>query len=90
MENLVLSEANFDEFRKFCREKGFDLCYSSPEILGSKEKIEGYQFDSPKVIKLSKRRFGFLGIPYYVAEWQAKEWSAELSGLKEQFSEKTK
>jgi len=88
MENLVLSEAEFDRFRGFCHEKGFDLSYYSPEISGSKEEIERHQFDSPKVIKLSKRRFGFRGTPYDVAEWQVKKWSAELSGLKEEFFQK--
>ena len=67
--NLVLSEAEFDEFKQYCHEKGVDLSYFGPEILGSKEEIERYQFSSPQVMKLRKRRFTFQGIPYDVAEW---------------------
>ena len=57
--NLVLSEAEFDEFKQYCHEKGVDLSYFGPEILGSKEDIEHYQFSRPQVIKLRKRRFTF-------------------------------
>ncbi len=61
-ENLVLSEAEFDEFRQYCHEKGFDLSYFGPEILGSKEEIGHYQFSRPQVIKLRKRAdFGEIG-----------------------------
>ena len=57
--NLVLSEAEFDEFKQYCHEKGFDLSYFGPDISGSKEEIERYQFDGPKVIKVKRRRFSF-------------------------------
>ena len=88
MENLVLSEVDFDRFRRFCHEKGFDLSYYSPEISGTKEEIERHHFDSPKVIKLRKRRFGFEGIPYDVAEWQQEDWRRILPELRDEFFEK--
>ena len=69
-ENTVLEEADFEKFRQYCRTRGLDLCYFCPEISGSKEEITCHKFDSPKVIKLRKRRFSFEGIPYDVAEWQ--------------------
>jgi len=87
-ENLILFEIKFDEFRRFCRERGFDLSYCSSGISGSKEEIAGHQFDSPKVIKLRKRRFGFMGIPYDVAEWQQESWRKNLPKLREEFFEK--
>lgn len=83
--NLVLPEAEFNEFRRYCRGKGFDLSYFGAEILGSKEEIEGHQFDSPKVIKLRRRRFAFQGIPYDVAEWQREKWNGSLSRLQDEF-----
>ena len=84
-ENLVLSEAEFDEFRQYCHEKGFDLSYFGPEILGSKEEIGHYQFSTPQVIKLRKRRFTFQGIPYDVAEWQQEKWASNLSEIQSEF-----
>ena len=83
--NQLLSGAEFDNFQRYCREKGFDLSYFSDEISGSKEEIEQYQFDSPKVIKFSRQRFSSKGIPYDVAEWQREKWSATLSQLMEEF-----
>ena len=82
---LVLSEAEFDEFKQYCHEKGFDLSYFGPEILGSKGEIESYQFDSPKVIKLKRRRFSFSGTPYGVAEWQQQKWLTSLPRLLDEF-----
>jgi hypothetical protein len=87
-ENLVLSEAEFDRFRRFCYEKGFDLSYYSPEISGTKEEIERHHFDNTKVIKLRKRRFGFEGIPYDVAEWQQESWQRSLPELRDMFFKK--
>ncbi len=84
-QNLVLSEAEFEEFRQYCRGKGFDLTYFSPEVSGSKEEIERYQFDTPKVIKLKKHRFSFSGTPYDVAEWQQQKWLTSLPGLRDDF-----
>lgn len=66
-ENVVLSEAEFDTFQRFCRSKGFDLSYYGPEIDGGE--VGPYQFDSPKVIKVKRRRFSSGGVPYDVAEW---------------------
>ena len=86
-QNLVLPEVEFDEFQRFCRQKGFDLSYFGPEISGSKENIERRQFDSPKVIKLKRQRFTSKGIPYDVAEWQREKWSATLSRLRDEFFE---
>jgi len=77
-ENLVLSEAEFDDFKQYCHDKGFDLSYFGPEIVGSKEEIEHHQFSRPQVIKLRKRRFTFHGIPYDVAEWQQERWESSL------------
>jgi hypothetical protein len=84
--NLVLSEAEFVEFKQYCCEKGFDLSYFSSDISGSKEEIERYQFDGPKVIKLKRRRFSFSGTPYDVAEWQQQKWLTSLPGLRDEFS----
>ena len=86
--NLVLSETEFVEFKQYCREKGFDLSYFGPEILGSKEEIERYQCDGPKVIKLRKRRFTFQGIPYDVAEWQQERWDSSLPQIQDEFFKK--
>jgi len=86
--NLVLSEAEFDEFKQYCHEKGFDLSYFGPEILGSKEEIEHYQFSRPQVIKLRKRRFTFQGIPYDVAEWQQERWDSSLPQIQDEFFKK--
>ena len=86
--NLVLSEAEFVEFKQYCREKGFDLSYFGPEILGSKEGIEHYQFSRPQVIKLRKRRFTFQGIPYDVAEWQQERWDSGLPQIQDEFFKK--
>jgi len=83
-QNLVLSEAEFDEFRQYCRGKGVDLSYFGPDISGSKEEIERYQFDGPKVIKLKRRRFSFSGTPYDVAEWQQQEWLTSLPELRDE------
>ena len=88
IENLVLSEAEFDEFRQYCHDKGFDLSYFGPEILGSKEEIEHYQFSRPQVIKLRKRRFTFQGIPYDVAEWQQERWDSSLPQIQDEFFKK--
>ena len=84
-QNLLLSEAEFDEFRQYCRGKGFDLSYFGPDISGSKEEIERYQFDGPKVIKLKRRRFSFSGTPYDVAEWQQRKWLTSLPALRDEF-----
>ena len=86
--NLVLSEAEFVEFKQYCREKGFDLSYFGPEILGSKEEIGHYQFSRPQVIKLRKRRFTFQGIPYDVAEWQQERWDGSLPQIQDEFFKK--
>jgi hypothetical protein len=83
--NMVLSEAEFDEFKQYCHEKGVDLSYFGPDISGSKEEIERYQFDGPKVIKLKRRRFSFSGTPYDVAEWQRQKWLTSLPGLRDEF-----
>ncbi len=84
--NLVLPEATFDEFRRFCRGKGFDLSYVSAEISGSREEIADYQFDRPKVINLRRRPFGFQGMPYDVAEWQQEKWDSSLPEIEDEFS----
>lgn len=90
MQNLALSEVDFDKFQRFCREKGFDLSYFGSEVSGSREQIERHQFDSPKVIKLRKSRFGFAGIQYDVAEWQQANWRRTLPKLRDEFFEKIK
>ena len=86
--NVLLSEAEFDDFQSYCRKKGFDLCYFSGEMLGSKEAIEQYQFSRPQVIKLRKRRFTFQGIPYDVAEWQQERWDSSLPQIQDEFFKK--
>ena len=84
-QNLVLSEAEFEEFRQYCSGKEFDLAYFGPDISGSKEEIEHYQFDGPKVIKLKRRRFSFSGTPYDVAEWQQEKWASNLSEIQSDY-----
>ena len=84
-QNLVLSEAEFDEFKRYCKGKGFDLSYFGAEISGSKEQIEHYQFSSPKVIRLRKHRLTFKGIPYDVAEWQQEKWASNLPEIQSEF-----
>jgi hypothetical protein len=84
--NLLLSEAEFDDFQRYCREKGFDLSYFSGEISGSKQEIERHQFDDPQVIKLTRHRFTFGGVPYTVAEWQQEKWRSCFSEIREEFS----
>ena len=86
--NLVLSEAEFDDFQRYCREKGFDLSYFSGEISGSKEEMERHQFDSPKVIKFKRQRFSSKGIPYDVAEWQREKWDSSLPQIQDEFFKK--
>ena len=84
-QNLLLSEAEFDEFRQYCRGKGFVLSYFGPDISGSREEIERYQFDGQKVIKLKRRRFSFIGTPYDIAEWQQQKWLTSFPGLRDEF-----
>ena len=83
--NVLLSEAEFDDFQSYCRKKGFDLCYFSGGISGSKEEIEQHQFSRPQVMKLRKRRFTFQGIPYDVAEWQQERWDSSLPQIQDEF-----
>jgi hypothetical protein len=82
-ENVVLTEAEFDAFQRFCQGKGFDLCYYGPEIDG--REVSAYQSGRHKVIKVKRRRFSSVGIPYDVAEWQQKEWDDALPLLKDEF-----
>jgi hypothetical protein len=82
-ENLVLPEVEFSAFQRFCRDKGFDLSYYGPEINGGE--FGTYQSDSPRVIKIKRRRFSSVGVPYGVAEWQQVEWSITLPRLKDEF-----
>ena len=86
--NVLLSEAEFDDFESYCRKKGVDLSYFSGEISGSKEEIEQHQFDGPQVIKLTRHRFTFRGVPYTVAEWQQEKWRSCLSEIQEEFFKK--
>ena len=85
--NLILSQVEFDEFKRHCLEKGFDLSYFSAAISGSRKEIEEYQFDGPKVIKLRKRLIGFEGTPYDVAEWLHEKWISVLPQIQEEFFE---
>jgi hypothetical protein len=87
-QNLVLSETELADFKRYCKGKGFDLSYFSPEISGSKEEIEHYPFSSPKIIELRKCRLGFKGIPYDVAEWQQEKWVNNFSGIQKEFSKR--
>lgn len=82
-ENVVLPEAEFDAFQRFCRDKGFDLSYYGPEIDGGKVGV--YQSAGSKVIKVKRRRFSSVGVSYDVAEWQQEEWSTVLPRLKDEF-----
>lgn len=84
-ENLVLTEIEFNKFQRFCRSKGFDLCYFGPEISGSAEYLRVLQFDSPRVLKVKTRRFTSSAIPYDVAEWQRDKWGTALLQLRDEF-----
>ena len=84
--NLVLSEAEFDEFKQYCHEKGLDLSYFGPEILGSKEEIEHYQFSRPQVIKLRKRRFTFKGYPMMLLNGNRKDGTVACHKSRTNFS----
>ena len=37
--NLVLSEAEFDEFKQYCHEKGFDLSYLALKFWAQRKKL---------------------------------------------------
>ena len=88
-QNLILSEAEFDEFQRYCREKGFDLSYFvsyfSSEISGSRKAIERHQFDEPKVITLIRRRFTSICVPYIGAEWQQDKWRNQFKEIQQKF-----
>lgn len=85
LKNLVLLETEFDDFKQYCKEKGFDLSYFSSELSGSREEMESYTFDSPKVIRLKRRRFGFQGVPFDVAEWQHEKWIGSFKEIRDEF-----
>ena len=84
-ENLILSETEFDEFQRYCREKGFDLSYYSSSISGSIKEIQQQKFDEPAVIKLLKHRFTSIGIPYKVAEWEQVRWHNQFKEIQREF-----
>ena len=84
-QNLILFEAEFDEFQRYCRQNGFDLSYYISSISGSKKEIQQQKFDEPVVIKLIKHRFTSVGIPYTVAEWQQDKWRSQFSEIQENF-----
>ena len=84
-QNLILAEAEFDEVQRYCREKGFDLSYYSSSISGSEKEIRQQKFDEPQVIKLIKRRFTSIGIPYSVAEWQQDRWHNQFKEIQQEF-----
>ena len=86
--NLILSEIEFGNFQRYCREKRFDLSYFSSGILGSRKEIEQHQFDGFQVIKVVKRGFIHEGIPYTVAEWQQGEWRNQFLEIQEDFFKK--
>jgi hypothetical protein len=83
--NLILSETEFGDFQRYCREKGFDLSYFSSGILGSRKEIEQHQIDDFQVIKLIKHKFAYTGIPYSVAEWQQDKWRNQFLEIQEDF-----
>ncbi|MCX8125773.1 MAG: hypothetical protein N3E40_01325 [Dehalococcoidia bacterium] len=89
-DNLLLEGAAFEQFRQYCRTQGFDLSYYTSEISGSIKEIADYYSDSPKVIRLRKRRFGFSGVPYDVAEWQRESWRENFIRLRKDFLDKGK
>ena len=84
-QSLILSEAEFDEFQRYCREKGFDLSYYSSNISGSEKEIQQQKFDEPAVIKLIKHRFTSIGIPYTVAEWEQDRWHNQFKEIHREF-----
>lgn len=86
MRNLVLAEADFEEFKSYCRRLGFDLSYFSTEMTGFGKEIENHRFDTPKVIKLKKKPFGYQGTSYDVAEWQQAEWQRRFADIVEGFT----
>jgi hypothetical protein len=83
--NLILSETEFGDFQRYCREKGFDLSYFSSGILDSRKEIEQHQVDDFQVIKIIKHKFTYTGIPYSVAEWQQDKWRNQFLEIQEDF-----
>ena len=83
--NLILSDLEFDDFKRFCSERGFDLSYYSVDFFDSINEMKRYEFGDPYVIKLVKHRFTVTGIPYTVAEWQQEEWRRQLPEVQRDF-----
>ena len=86
--NLILTEIEFDDFQRYCREQGFDLSYFSSKISGTRKEIGQHQFDDFQVIKLIKHKFAYTGIPYSVAEWQTDKWRNQFAEIKGDFFKK--
>jgi len=84
-ENLILSETEFDEFQRYCREKLFDLSYYGSSISGSEKEIQQQKFGEPAVVKLLKHRFTSIGIPYTVAEWEQVRWHNQFKEIQREF-----
>ncbi|MFA5308221.1 MAG: hypothetical protein WC370_01895 [Dehalococcoidales bacterium] len=87
-ENLVLPEADFVAFQRLCRREGFGLCYYGPEI--PLKGIGDCRLGDDVVVKVERRRFSSVGIPYEVADWQRKEWRDALPQLKAKFFEEVR
>jgi hypothetical protein len=84
-ENFVLNEADFYEFQKFCKQKGFDLCYFGPEIFGSEKYFKSYPFITPQIIKLYGHGSNSKGVPYDVALQQEEKWTLVFPQLRAEF-----
>jgi hypothetical protein len=83
--NLVLAEREFDDFKRLCRKKGFDLSYYGPQISGSIKEMKNTNLDGSRVILLSKHWFINHGVPYSVAEWQQEKWCNNRPDLEDKF-----
>jgi len=87
MKNLVLAEAEFEEFQKYCKNKGFDLNYFSEPGISSEKELENFQLEkAPRVAVISKKRFGKKAKIYDVAEWQREKWQNSFWQISEEFS----
>lgn len=88
---LILEEREFEEFRKFCKEKGFDLSYIRVEEVkiprfSSKEKIkkelekQALERNS-RAVKLQSQKATF----YDVGEYGKERWNNAFQEICEEF-----
>ncbi|OIO47064.1 MAG: hypothetical protein AUJ31_00510 [Parcubacteria group bacterium CG1_02_39_15] len=93
---LILEEQEFERFRKYCKERGFDLSYKRGEDIkisrfSSNEKRraelerEAVNRDS-KIVKRQNQKATF----YDIAEYEKERWNNAFQEICEEFKEKNK